>query len=311
MTTDATSDLLPKRAISWHSLGLFSRLFIKTGKQWLADSIPRLGAALAFYSILSLGPLLLLLLAGAALFFGHDAARGHIIDEFNQLVGDQGSAMIRDILQNAAPAHRSGTTLFGIATLLFGASGVFGQLQEAFNIVWGVRVKSGAFRQLVWSRLLSFLMVLSAGAMLLASLALSAVLSAVINYTTALLPVLVSLSHLADLVFSLGVSTLMFALIFKYVPDILIGWREVWVGALITACLFTIGKFGIALYLGHSGIASSYGAAGSAVVLLVWIYYSAQILLFGAEFTQVWASRNGAQVVPAPHAELIQTAIPA
>jgi len=276
----------------------FFSLSKQAALQASADKTPAMGAALAFYSILSLGPLLLLLLAGASLVFNHDVARSRIMGEFGRLVGNQGADAIAGFLNNSSPNHKSGTTLLGIGTLLLGASGVFGQLQDALNTIWQVKPREGAVMSLIWQRFVSFSMILGTGFLLLISLALSTALTAVRDYTTALVPGLALLMQGIDMAASFGLTALLFALIFKFVPDTKIDWRTVWPGGAMTALLFTLGKFLIGLYLGRAGVASSYGAAGSMVVILLWVYYSSQILLLGAEFTRAYARRNTAE---SPH----------
>jgi membrane protein len=256
------------------------------------NKTPAMGAALAFYSILSLGPLLLLLLAGASLIFDHDLARNRIMDEFSRLIGDQSANTFAVFLNNSSPGHKNGTTILGVATLLFGASGVFGQLQDALNTIWQVKPREGAVMSLIWQRFVSFSMILGTGFLLLVSLTLSAALTAVKDYTTALVPGFAILMQGIDILISFGLTAFLFALIFKFVPDAKTGWRSSWAGGALTSLLFTLGKFMIGLYLGKAGVASSYGAAGSMVVILLWVYYSSQILLFGAEFT--YAHAHGA-----------------
>ena len=276
----------------------------QTGLDWVEDKAPQLGAALAFYSVLSVAPLLLIAIAIAGLVFGEEAARGEIVAQIRGMVGEEGAVAIQEMLAHARkPGAGILATVFGIATLLFGASGVFGQLQDSLNTIWEVRPKPGGG---VWgfirSRFLSFAMVLGTGFLLLVSLVLSAVLAALGNYLGGLLPGWAAFVQIANLLISFGVVTLLFALIFKLLPDVRIAWKDVWVGAALTAFLFTVGKFLIGLYLAHAGAGSAYGAAGSLVVLVLWIYYSAQILFFGAEFTQVYAKQYGSQIVPAANA---------
>ena len=270
-----------------------------TGKEWIADNTPRLGAALAFYSVLSMGPLLLIVLSIAGLFFGHQAASGEIVTQIRGLVGDEGAKVIETILAHSQN-HREGliAVTIGIITLIFGATAVFSELQDALNTIWKVQAKPG--RGILWiirQRFLSFAVVLGTGFLLLVSLVLSAGLAALSKYFTPASPALL-LNILHSLV-AFGVVTALFAMIFKILPDAQIRWSDVWIGAAITAALFTVGKSLIGLYLGHSAISSAYGASGSLIVLLMWIYYSSQILFLGAEFTQVYSRFCGSRTTPA------------
>lgn len=263
-------------------------LLTETYREWNEDHAPRLGAALAFYAMLSLGPLLLLILSGTALLFGEAAARGQIMGQIDGLVGTEGAAAIQEVLAASAAHEGAGwfATLVGLLTLLIGASGVFGQLQEALNLIWNVKPQQFSFWMLVRRRFFSFTMVLGTGFLLLISLIVSAALAMLGEFSLALPGAEILWQGVNQLV-GFAIITGLFAVIFKYVPDIRIAWRDVWIGAALTAALFTLGKLAIGLYLGHSAFSSTYGAAGSLVVVLVWVYYSAQILFFGAEFTQV------------------------
>ena len=281
------------------------QLLRQTVSEYLEDKAPQLGASLAFYSALSIAPMLVIALAIAGLFFDQEAARGQITGELRTMVGDDGGQAIEDMIESAdQPDVGSVAAIFGIITLLFGASGVFGQLQDALNTIWEVKPKPGRG---VWGfirdRFLSFAMVLGVAFLLLVSLLLSAALSAVSTWTDQLPTNVEWLAPIGHFLVSFLVITVLFALIFKLLPDVKMAWSDVWVGAIVTAGLFSIGKFAIGLYLGQSSMASSYGVAGSFVVFLLWVYYSAQILFFGAEITQVYANHYGSQIEPADHAE--------
>lgn len=281
------------------------QLVKKTVAEWIEDKAPQLGAALAFYTAISIAPLLVIALAVAGYFFGEEAARGELVGQLRSLVGEQGGQAIEDMVDSAdKPGTGSVAAIFGIATLLFGASGVFGQLQDALNTIWEVKPKEGRG---VWGflkdRFLSFAMVLGVAFLLLVSLVLSAALTALSAWTERLPDAVEWLAPIANFAVSILVITLLFAMIFKLLPDVKMAWSDVWLGAAVTAVLFAIGKFAIGLYLGHSSTASSYGVAGSFVVLLLWTYYSAQILFFGAELTQVYANMYGSRIVPAENAE--------
>lgn len=271
---------------------------------WSADKAPRLGAALAYYTALSLAPLLLVIIAISGLVFGEDAARGQIVGQLQGLVGPDGAKAIQDMLANARrPASGAVATVVGVVTLLLGASGVFGQLQDALNTVWEVEAKPGrGVVALIRDRFLSVTMVLGTGFLLLVSLAVTTGIAAAGETLKDFGPGLEAATHVLIAVVSFAVVTVLFALIFKFLPDADVRWRDVWVGAVATALFFVVGKFGIGLYLGHASIGSAYGAAGSFVVVLVWVYYSAQILLFGAELTQAYAKHGGTQARPARNA---------
>ena len=266
---------------------------------WSEDKVPRLGAALAYYTLFSLAPLLIIIIAVASLIFGEDAAQGRIAGEIKGLIGEKGAEAIQAMLQNAGAEKSSGivATIIGLATLLFGASGVFGELQDALNTIWGVKPKPGrGIFDIVRARFFSFAMVLGIVFLLLVSLVVSAALAALGKFGSGRVPT--PLLHGVDLVVSIGAVALLFAMIFKILPDVRIAWRHVWVGAFATSILFTVGKILIGLYLGRSSVGSAFGAAGSLVVVLVWIYYSAQILFLGAEITKAYARRFAPALAP-------------
>ncbi len=277
---------------------------------WSEDKAPRLGAALAYYTALSLAPLLLVVIGIAGLVFGQEAARGQIVGQLQGLVGGDGARAIEDMLANARePSSGFLATAIGIGMLLLGASGVFGQLQDALNTIWEVAPRPGrGWWDVVKDRFLSLTMVLGTGFLLLVSLVATAVVSAAGEVLRGLTPGMEVMMHVAVTVISLALVTVLFAMIFKFLPDATVAWRDVWFGAAATAVLFLVGKTAIGLYLGHASIGSSYGAAGSFVVLLVWVYYSAQILLFGAELTQVYARHTGSRVEPVAGAERVTEA---
>jgi membrane protein len=286
----------PKDALSLLKTTLF---------EWLDDQAPTLGAALAYYTVFSLAPLLVITIAIAGLVFGGEAAQGQIFDQLRGLVGDASSKAMEQIVQSASAEPKAGVvaTVIGFVTLLFGASGVFGQLQASLNIIWGVQPKPGrGILGIIRDRILSFGFILVVGFLLLVSLLLTAAIAFVGQQFEAMIPGMEALIQLVNSILSLVVITLLFAMMFKILPDANIRWRDVWIGAFITALLFTLGKLALGFYLGRSGVASSYGAAGSLIVLLLWVYYSSQIVFFGAELTQVYANRYGAQVTPTNNA---------
>lgn len=275
-------------------------LFKETYQDWSEDKAPRLAAAFAYYTLFSLAPLLIVIMGIAGLVFGQKAASGQLAGQIQQMVGPQAAEAIQAMVANARkPSSGVMATVIGIVTLLLGAGGVFGQLQDALNTVWGVVPKPGrGFMVMIKERFLSFSMVLGVGFLLLVSLVISAAIEAAAKYVGGIMPGLKALWTVTEMVVSFGVVTLLFAMIYKELPDVKIAWRDVWTGAILTAIFFTLGKFAIGLYLGRSGVASSYGAAGSLVVLMLWIYYSAQILFFGAEFTKVYAMKFGSKIEP-------------
>jgi membrane protein len=268
------------------------RVFITAGKDWVDDKAPRLAAALSYYTAFSLPPLLVLLVGIAGLIYGADVVRDRIVDQIAGLVGADSARLLGEAIAEAQrTTGTGGAVVIGFGVLLFGAAGVFGQLQDALNSIWEVKAKkSGGIGKFLRSRLLSMAAVLGAGFLLLVSLAVSAAVGALVEMAGRIQVITPFLAAL-DVLISLAVITVLFALIFKYLPDIEIAWRDVWVGAALTALLFVAGKFGIGFYLGTSEVGSAYGAAGSLIVILVWIYYSALILFFGAELTQAWSIR--------------------
>jgi membrane protein len=269
------------------------RVFVLAGEDWIEDKAPRLAAALAYYTAFSLPPLLVLLVGIAGLVYGADVVRERMTNEISELLGSDSALLLADAVDEAENTGTGAAVVIGIGALLLGATGVFGQLQDALNTIWEVPPKkSGGLWRLIRSRLVSLAAVFGTGFLLLVSLAVSAAVGGIIDMVgriDALEPLLVAL----DLGVSAGVITVMFALMFKFLPDTDVAWRDVWFGAFITAVLFVIGKFGIGLYLSMSEVGSAYGVAGSLILILVWIYYSALILFFGAELTQAWAGLRG------------------
>jgi membrane protein len=281
-------------------------LFTETLSEWYEDRAPRLGAALAYYMVFALAPGLIFIISVAALVLGEEQARSQIIAEIRDLVGSNTAEALQATIDSV---HRTGggllPTSLGIVTLFFGLWGVFGELQDALNTIWGVTTKPGrGVLVIIKERFWSFAMVVGVGFLLLVSLALSAWIAAMGTFVGGALSVPAALLETINAVFSTVVIALMFAMIFKLLPDVTIAWSNVWLGATVTALLFTAGKSLIGLYLGRTAVGSAYGAAGSLVVILIWIYYSAQILFFGAEFTKVYTRRTGTRVVP------VETAVP-
>jgi membrane protein len=280
-------------------------LLRQTYSEWSEDKAPQLGASLAFYSALSIAPLLVIALSVASFILDEEAARGQVVTEFQRLVGSEGGEAIEDMINSAKrPGSGAVATVLSISTLLFGASGVFGQLQDALNTIWEVKPKLGrGILGFLQDRFLSFAAVLGVAFLLLVSLLLTTALAAAGLSSDALPEALRWLAQFVDFAVSFVVITVLFAIIFKLLPDVTMAWSDVWLGAAVTTALFSVGKFAIGVYLGNSSMASSYGVAGSFVVLLVWTYYSAQILFFGAELTQVYANSYGSRIVPTENAE--------
>jgi len=282
-------------------------LFKEAFQGWSDDNIPRLGASIAFYTVFSLAPLLIIAIAIAGLAFGEQATQGKVVHEFAGLLGHQGAQAVEGMIKNAYHP-RSGliATGIGLAALFIGATGVFVEIQSALNFIWAVKPLPGrTIRTMLRQRFLSAAMIMGIAFMLLVSLIVSAALTAVGTFLSDALPGGAQVWLTLNFLISLGVNTALFALIYKLLPDVKIAWRDVGVGALITAVLFTIGKHAIGLYLGNGSISSVYGAAGSVIVILVWVYYSAQILLWGAEFTKVYTNRVGVRVAPKKGAALV------
>ena len=279
-------------------------LLQETFSEWNKDKASRLAAALAYYTVFSLAPLLLIVIAIAGSVFGEEAARGEIVKQIQGLVGQDGAEFIETAIENASkPTAGTIASIISLIALLFGASGVFAELQDALNTVWEVQLKpERGLLNIIRNRFLSFTMVLGVGFLLLVSLVVTATLSVLVNFVGNALPGIDALWQLVNFILSFVVTTLLFGLIYKVLPDVKIAWSDVWIGAAITSLLFSIGRFLLGQYLGNNSFGSTYGAAGSLVVILAWVYYAAQILFFGAEFTQVYARRYGSQIVPAKNA---------
>ena len=273
----------------------YAALLKDSAGSWSADYAPSMGAALSYYSLFSIAPLLLIVIGMAGLVFGEAAARGAIFAQLQGLIGDESARAVQTLLQ-AADKPRQGlvSTIIGVAVLILGAMTVFGELQNALDRIWRApaRVTASGLWSLVRTRLLSFGMVLGVAFLLIVSLVLSAALAALGQWWG---PAFGALAHAVDLLVSFALITVVFALIYRFIPRVHVAWHDVWLGAAVTSLLFAVGKFLIGLYLGKASFASSFGAAGSLVVLMIWVYYSAQIFLFGAEFTWVYAHRLGSR----------------
>jgi membrane protein len=276
------------------------------------DKVPRLGAALAYYSVFSLAPLLIIAIGITSLLFGERAAHGQILTQIEGTVGEPVARSLEEMLRHA---HQNGggviATVVGVVVLLFGASGVFVQMQDSLNTIWHVAPKPDrSWWAVVRERFLSFAAVLCIGFLLLVSLLASAAISAVSNFLTpASLPGSSYLWQLVNNLVAFGFITLLLALMYKVLPDVHLHWRDVWIGAAVTALLFNVGKYLIGLYLANTGTASAFGAAGSLVIILVWVYYSSQIVLFGAELTRTLVKREGHEIVPTDNAIFVDDSI--
>jgi membrane protein len=268
----------------------------KSVTSWSDDYAPSMGAALAYYTVFSIAPLLLIVISIAGLIYGQDAARGAIFQQISGLVGNDSALAIQGLLKSVnKPGQSIVATIVGVATLLLGATTVFGELQDALNRIWRAPalVEQGGLWKLLRRRLLAFGMILTIGFLMIVSLVLSAVVAALSGWLGPNFIGWEALLHLVNFAISFGVTTVLFAMIYKIMPRVDIAWRDVWLGAAVTSLLFSIGKFLIGLYIGKTGVASGFGAAGSLAVLLVWIYYSTQVFLMGAEFTWVYANMYG------------------
>jgi membrane protein len=283
---------------------LLKTIFIK----WLEDDPFQSAAALSYYTLFSLAPLLIISIAVAGFVFGREAAQNQIVSTIQGLIGHESALAVQAMIQNASNRPKTGmiSTLLGGIILLFGAGGVVGQLQTSLNTIWRVSAKSdSSVRDFIRKRFISFAMVLGIGFLLLVSLAVSAFISALTRFIGSLFGEAAVIAHLLDILISFGFITLLFAMIYKFLPDARIQWEDVWTGAALTSILFTIGKFLIGVYLGSSGVTSIYGAAGSLITVLLWVYYSSLIFLLGAEFTEVYTNTYGSGVVPIENAESI------
>jgi membrane protein len=269
-------------------------LFRLATERWLEDRAPSMGAALAYYTVFSLAPILILVIAVAGLAFGRQAAEGALFGEIAGLVGTESAGAVQAMLRSAGDT-KSGliATAVSLGTLVFAATGVFGELQAALNLIWKSQPpKSMPVWNLVKVRLLSLSLIIAIGFLLLVSLVASAALTAFGDYLDRILPGLPVILRVVHLALAFAFTTLFFGMVFKILPDARVQWRDVWLGAAISSFLFTVGKYLIGLYIGSSSVASAYGAAGTLVVILVWVYYSAQILLFGAECTKASHDRR-------------------
>ncbi|ANN76530.1 YihY/virulence factor BrkB family protein [Bordetella flabilis] len=264
---------------------------------WLDDYAPSMGAAIAFYTVFSLAPLVIIVIAVAGFFWSREAVQGQLFEQINALVGPDGAKAVESVVQGAQePTQGMVATIISVIVLVVGATTVFAELQSALDRIWRVEAKKQSG---IWSmlraRLLSFGLVLALAFLLMVSLVISTVLGALGSWAAGLLPVWEIMLQALNIVITLGILTLLFAMIYRFMPQASVAWRDVWTGAFVTAVLFEIGKFLIGLYVGKASVASSYAAAGSLVVVLIWVYYAAQVFLLGAEFTWVYANEHGSR----------------
>lgn len=290
--------------LNWKSL---LALLKDTLNGWSEHGSLRLGAGLAYYTVFSIAPLFLIVLAIAGFWFGADAAQRELFAQLDGLVGEAGAKAIQALVTSADKSQAGAwATVVATTTLFAGATGVFAQLQDALNLIWEVRPRAGTgWRHFVTTRILSFAMILAVGFLLLVSLVISAGLAAAGKFMNGLIPAHEVFWQAVNFIISFGMITLLFATIFKYLPDVRIAWRDVWLGALFAAFLFNVGKFALGFYLGRSSVASAYGAAGSLVVILMWVYYSSQTLFLGAEFTRARAKARGEPLEAVRGAEFV------
>jgi membrane protein len=273
-------------------------LIKSTFSSWLDDYAPSMGAALAYYTMFSIAPLLLIVISTAGLVFGEEAVRGEIFGQLRGLMGDEGARAVQSLLESvSAPEEGKAGTIIGTILLLIGATTVFSELQDAFDRIWHApdKDKNGGLWALFRSRLLSFGMILGIGFLMMVSLVFSAAMAALGKWWGSLFSDLEIIAGAVNFAFSFALATTVFAVLYKFMPRVRILWKDVWAGAAVTAFLFAVGKFLIGLYIGTSAISSGFGAAGSLVVVLVWVYYSAQIFLLGAEFTRVYSQAHGSR----------------
>lgn len=268
-------------------------LLKETGSNFIADRALSRGASIAYYTLFSLAPVLLIIVAIAGLVFGREAAQGAIVDQLSGLMGSRTAETLQEMLKHADKgAQNTWATLIGVGTLIVTASGVFGEVQLALNAIWHAKPRASTVSRLVRARLASLGLVVTCGFLLTVSLAVSALLAALSNYLRAHVPAAELVMGVADLAFSTALITVLFAAVFKVLPDTRVRWRDALSGGLVTTLLFEVGKYLIALYIGKSSVASTFGAAGALIVLLLWIYFTAQIFLVGAEFTHALAARH-------------------
>lgn len=279
----------------------WAKILITAAKHWMADNAFKHAGAVSFYTLFSVAPITIIAISVAGAIFGQDAARGELSAQLTDLIGEDSALVVESLVAQSRPELTGWLpSLIGIGVLLVGATTVFAQLQESLNEIWGVvaRPSRNSIVILVIRRVMSFALVLTIGFLLLVSLMLTTVVTVLISYAESVIPIHPLLLRAMDLGLALTVMTVLFMMIFKVLPDVQLGWSEVWRGALLTALMFTLGRYLISIYLGRTGVASTYGAAGSLVVLLMWVYYSTLILFFGVEFTRATLEEKGVTIRP-------------
>ncbi|HBX37017.1 MAG TPA: YihY/virulence factor BrkB family protein [Pseudohongiella sp.] len=286
------------------------RLLVDAGKLWMECNAFSYAGSLAFYTLFSLAPTVIIAVSVASVVLGEAAAQGQIVAEFQSVMGNDAASLIEEAVANSRiEANGILPTVAGIAALMVGATTVFAQLQYSLNDIWGVKPKPSrnSFFLFLRKRFFSLMLVVSIGFILLVSLVLGVVLRAMLDFTVQLLPAVEMLISSTEAVLSFVVITLLFAAIFKVLPDVVLGWRQVLIGAVVTALLFSLGRFGIASYLAYQAPDSTYGAAGAIVLILMWVYYSSLILLFGAAFSRVHLLARGQEIKPRAAAVRVNT----
>ncbi len=292
------------------SLKSLGNVIKEAGFGFTRDKVPKLSAALAYYTIFSLGPMLIVIIYLSNLFFKKQAIEGQIFGQIRGVVGDSAALQIQEMIKNVSlSGNNTIAAVIGFVTLLIGATTVFSEIQDSINIIWKLRIKSEAgILKMIKTRLLSFSLVISLGFLLLVSLIINSLIEGLMDKLKEIFPhITVVLVYITNLAITLLITSALFGIIFKVLPDAIIRWKDVIVGALVTAVLFMIAKFGITFYIGNSNPGSAYGAAGSLVVLLLWIYFTSMILYFGAEFTKCYALKFGSEIRPTNHAVIVHT----
>jgi membrane protein len=289
-------------------LGHTWTLLKRSSSDFVEHKALKLSASLAYYTIFSLAPMLIVIIGLCSLFFGREAIEGRVYNELNEFIGKSAALEIQDVIKNTSKSRNNLiATIIGITTLMVGATGVFSEIQDSINMIWGIKVipKRGWVKMLA-NRVLSFSMVISIGFLLMVSLLINALVAAFGDRLAHYFPNLtLYVFHVVNYLLTFGIITLLFAIIFKVLPDARIKWKDVTVGAVFTAFLFILGKLAITFYLGKSTLGVAYGAAGSIIIILIWVYYSSIILYFGAEFTQVYARTHGGEITPSAYSVLV------
>jgi len=286
------------------------QLFIKAGKAWSDDFAPSMGAAISYYTVFSLAPLLIIVIAIAGAVFGREAVQGQIVTQLSGLIGAKGASIVQTVVANASITNKGLAGLISVVVLIIGATSVFAELQNALDRIWHIPAaqKPKGIMAILRARLLSFGLILGLVFLLIVSLAVSTAVAAFGSWASGMLPASELLLHAVNIAVSLSISTVLFAMIYKLMPSTHIAWRDVWVGGFTTALLFEVGKMLISLYIGKSSMTQAFAAAGSLVVLLAWVYYAAQIFLLGAEFTKVYADEHGSKAAAKAMTQTAQTA---